>query len=60
MSDCTVIPYNNFKERLRVQEELKREMEKKYGYDENGKPNFKLNILENCIMAEYRSSRAYF
>jgi len=55
MSDCTVIYFSNFKEKIRVQKELEREMLRKHG-----KNKFKLSVLENCVMAEYRSEKAYF
>lgn len=55
MIDCIVIPYKSFKERIRVQEQLKREMFRKFG-----KYGYRISILDGCIMAEYKSEKVYF
>jgi len=60
MNDCTVIPYNGFKERLRKHKELEQEMIKKYGRNKSDEWRYTVSVLENCIMAEHISDRAYF
>lgn len=60
MADCTVIYYETFKDKIRVQRELKSEMIRRFGFDKDGKENFRLNTLDNCVMAIHRSERKYF
>lgn len=55
MNDCVVVPFTSFKEQIRVQKELEKEMIKKHGLN-----RFKLSILDNCVMAEYKSQKIYY
>jgi len=57
MCDCTAIPFNSFKEKIRVQKELEREMIAKFG--KKAKQYYKLITLENCVMAQYSSKNLY-
>lgn len=55
MRDCLVYPYSNFKEKIKATKDIKREIEKRYGR----KKKFDLYILDNCIMAEFKSEKLY-
>jgi len=53
--DCVIIPFEGFKEKIRVQKQLDSEMIKKYG-----KNRYTLSILDNCVMAVCPSNTIYF
>ena len=53
--DYVILPYTNFKDKIRVHKELDREMVKKHGRN-----NFSLTVLDNCIMASFKSSHTFF
>lgn len=55
MRDCLVYPYSNFKERIRATEDIKREIHKRYGK----RKKYDLYILDNCVMAEFKSEKVY-
>lgn len=54
MKDCVAVYFSNFRDRIRIQKELEREMLKKHG-----KNKYKLSILENCVLAEFNSEQIY-
>lgn len=54
MRDCIVLPYKNFKERIRVTEDLKREMKKNHP-----RKKYDLFILDGCVMVEFRSNKQF-
>ncbi|HEY8890878.1 MAG TPA: hypothetical protein VIM70_11545 [Clostridium sp.] len=53
--DYVILPYTNFKDKIRVHKELDREMVKKHGRN-----NFSLTVLDNCIMASFKSINTFF
>jgi len=54
-TDFIILPYSNFKEKIRKGKELNQEMIKKHG-----EKNYSIVVLENCIMAEFKSATQYF
>ena len=54
-NDCIVIHFDTFKEKIKIQKELDREMIKAHGRN-----RYKLSILDNCVMAEFQSANKFF
>lgn len=53
--DCLVYPYSTFKEKIKAVEDIKKEIKKRYGK----RKKFDLFILDNAVMAEYKSEKYY-
>ncbi len=56
MRDCLVYPYDNFKEKIRVNKEIQNEIRKRYGKNKK----FSLSDLGNCVMVEFKSEKVFF
>jgi len=57
MCDCIILPYNNFKEKIKVQKELEQIMIKELG--KKARQYYQVITLENCIFAQFKSKNLF-
>jgi len=55
MNDCIIVPYGNFKDKIRVQKDLEREMIRKCG-----KNKYKMSVMDGFIYTEFKSQCKHF
>jgi len=60
MADCIALYYDNFKDKLKFQRELKSEMIRKFGQNKPNDWKYTIKTLDNCVMAEHRSLITHF
>lgn len=59
MCDCIVLPYKNFKERIRLEKQLKNEMVRRFGYNKPNDWKYTVTTLDNCVYAKHKSQNEY-
>ena len=57
MRDHVYVPFDGFKDRLKKQNELEREMVKRFGRNKPNDFRFKLSVDDNLIVVEHISER---
>ena len=60
MRDYIILPFDNFKDKLRKQRELKSEMQKRFGVSRPNDWKYTITTLDNCIFVEHRSLTTHF
>jgi hypothetical protein len=59
MCDCVILPFNNFKESIKLEKQLKSEMVRKFGYNKPNDWKYTIKRSSNCVYAECKSQTEY-
>lgn len=57
MRDFVFVPFDGFKDRLKKQNELEREMVKRFGRNKPNDFRFKMSVDDNFVVVEHVSER---